>query len=226
MQLTLAHRLVGDATVVTCRGRLTDGAETLALQRALEDLLPRTRHVVLHLGDIDYIDSAGLGLLARYLSRAQRSYGSLSICAVSSRIDEVLRITKLKAVFLPYANETDAITHAHRGDTGLEAPDRPTVLCVDASTDVSAYLRELLRAAGYRVLTAQNLPDALILLVATTPAVVVMSAQLRAARGTRTAEEFHRVAASRTVIELPPGFSGHEAGEAADAVLRAVRAAP
>src|SRR5205807_4644271 len=157
------------------------------------ELIPRTRHVVLHLGGVDYIDSGGLGLLVRYLIRAQRSSGSLSVCAVSPKIDEVLRITKLKTVFAPYETEGAAITEAHRGDDASLAGS--TVLCVDQSTDVGAYLRELLKAAGYRVLTAHNLPDALILLIATRPAVVVVSEELHAIRSTHTAEEFHRIAA-------------------------------
>ena len=146
------------------------------------------------------------------------------MCAVSPKIDEVLRITRLNERFLPYDTEAAAITGVHRADPVQDAgADKTTVLCVDASTDVGAYLRELLKAAGYRVLTANNLPDAL------------MSSDRdtaecgRGGRGTgrrarpRTSEEFHRLAAARAVV-LPQGFSGREAGEAADVVLRAVGA--
>jgi len=225
MQLSLDHRLVGDATVVTCRGRLTMGDESAALQQSLDALIPRTRHVVLHLGAVEFIDSAGLGLLVRYLMRAQRSAATLSVCAVSAKIDEVLRITKLKTVFPPYETETVAITELHRRDTTHDDAVKTTVLCVDSSSDVTAYIRELLKAAGYRALTALNLPDALVLLVATRPAVVVVSAELNGVRGTRAAEEFQRLAATRSLVLLPTGFSAHDAGDAAAEVLSAVRAA-
>jgi anti-sigma B factor antagonist len=223
VQLSLDHRRVGDATVVTCRGRLIAGAETAALQQSLEALIPLNRHLVLHLGDVDFIDSGGLGLLVRYLLRAQRSSSSLSVCAVSPKIDEVLRVTRLKTVFPPYITEAAAITDAHRADAA--SGESATVLCVDASTDVGTYLRELLKAAGYRVLTAHNLPDALVLLIATKPKVIVVSAELHAARSTRTAEQFHQMAARRALITLPNGFSGHDAGDAAHEVLRAIEAA-
>jgi len=225
VQLTLADRRVGDATVITCRGRIVAGNEASALQQTLDTLLPRNRHLVLHLGEVDFIDSSGLGLLVRYLVRAKHGTGMLSVCAVSPKIEEVLRITKLRTVFPPYESEAAAIADAHRRVASLEAgADGTTVLCVDGSADVSTYLRELLRASGYRVLSAHNLPDALILLVATQPQVVLLSAELHAARGTRSADEFHRLAAMRAVVALPPGFSGHDAGEASDEVLRAVRA--
>ena len=224
MLLSLDHRPVGDATVITCRGRLIAGSEAAALQQLLDTLMPRTRHLVLHLGDIDFIDSGGLGLLVRYLVRAQRSSTTLTVCAVSPKIDEVLRVTKLKSVFPPYESEAAALAHIHRQDTDVDALE-PTILCVDASSDITAYIRELLKASGYRVLTSVNLPDALILLVATTPAVVIVSAELHAATGTRSAEEFHRLAGQRALVVLPAGFSAHDAGEAASEVLSAVRAA-
>ena len=223
MQLTLADRRVGDATVLTCRGRIIAGKEVAALQYALDSLSSRTRHLVLHLGEVDFLDSSGLGLLVRYLVRAKRATTTLAVCAVSPKIDEVLRVTKLRSVFPTYESEAEAIADAHRSEARLETDaGAPTVLCVDPSADVSTYLRELLKVAGYRVLSAHNLPDALILLVASKPAVVVLSDELHAVRGTRTAEEFHRLAGMRAVVTLQPGFSASDPGEASQHVLHAV----
>jgi hypothetical protein len=87
---------------------------------------------------------------------------------------------------------------------------------------VLTYLRELLKESGYRTLTAANVPDALILLKATHPRIVVIGAELRAVE-TRAVEEFNRIAKSGPVVELPPGFSGQDAGEAAQLVLQALR---
>jgi PleD family two-component response regulator len=172
---------------------------------------------------VDFLDSSGLGLLVRYLVRAKRATTILTVCAVSPKIDEVLRVTKLRSVFPTYESEAEAIADAHRSEAMPETgAGAPTVLCVDASADVSTYLRELLRVAGYRVLSAHNLPDALILLVASKPAVVVLSDELRTVRGTRTAEEFHRLANTRAVITLPPWFSASDPGKAAQDILHAV----
>ena len=96
------------------------------------------------------------------------------------------------------------------------------VLCVDESPDVLTYLRELLKEAGYRTLTAANIPDALMLLKATRPKIVVIGAELRTA-GTQAYEEFKNVASAGTVVELPAGFSRQDAGEAAQQVLQALR---
>lgn len=179
--------------------------------------------MLLHLGAVEFIDSGGLGLIARYLTRPREGLGSLRVCAVSPKIDDVLRITRLKSVFQPYATEADSIVDLHRGAHGFDAFDNPDVLCVDESPDVLSYLRELLKEAGYRTLTAANVADALILLKATHPKMVVIGAELRANSGSSAAQEFHTMANARAVVELPPGFSGQDAGEAAQQVLQALR---
>ena len=222
MSLTLQSRCVGDVTVVTCSGRIVAGEESKALQVCLDRLLPETPHVLLHLGGVDFIDSGGLGLIARYLTRPQDRRGTLKVCAVSPKIDDVLRITRLKSVFQPYATEADSITDLHRNSQSVDPFDNPDVLCVDESPDVLTYLRELLTEAGYRTLTAANVPDALILLKATHPRIVVIGAELRT-EGTQAAEELKNIASAGKVVELPAGFSAQDAGEAAQQVLQALR---
>ena len=210
-------------TVITCSGRIVAGEESKSLQVCLDRLLPETPHVLLHLGAVDFIDSGGLGLIARYLTRPQDRRGTLKVCAVSPKIDDVLRITRLRSVFQPYATEADSIADLHRGNQGIDAAfDNPDVLCVDESPDVLTYLRELLKKAGYRTLTAANLPDALILLKATRPRIVVIGAEFRTA-GTQASEEFKNIASAGKVVELPVGFSAQDAGEAAQQVLQALR---
>jgi len=65
MFLSLNHRHVGDAVVVSCSGRITAGAESDALQQYLDGLAHRSPHIVLHLGGVEFIDSGGFGLLVR-----------------------------------------------------------------------------------------------------------------------------------------------------------------
>jgi anti-sigma B factor antagonist len=225
VSLSLQHRGVGEVTVVTCAGRLVAGEEAEAFQAYLDKLTPMNPRIVLHLGGVEFIDSAGLGLLVRYFTRARNAQGALSVCAASPKVSEVLKITRLHAVFEPYGTEADAIADAH-GPGRRPDPSfvKPNILCVDGSPDVLAYLREVLKEAGYAALTAGNLPDALILLTATRPAVVVISAQLRAATGIGCAEEFHRLANARSIVELPSDFGGLDAGAAAEHVRTALRA--
>jgi anti-anti-sigma factor len=224
--LSLQTRRVGEITVVTCRGRIVDGAESTALHQHLNDLLPHQPYLVLNLGEVPFIDSRGLGLLVRILTRAQAAGGNLKLCAVHDHIAEVLRITRLKRILESHASEADAIFafYQHAKSAGASYRFDTDILCVERSPDVLAYIRELLRQAGYGVLTANNLPDALTLLQAAGPKVVVIGAELRAAHDTRSAERFNRLADARSVVELPAEFPSHDAGEAGHRLLDMVRA--
>lgn len=211
-------------TIVTCSGRLVAGAESEALLAQIDELLPLNPRILLHLGGIDYIDSAGLGLLVRCLTRVQNASGQLSLCALSPKVSDVLRVTKLDGPLRPYITEADAIALAH-DETDEEDASGPLILCADTSFDVLAYLRGLLRESGHRVVTTQNLYDGLILLKTMRPSVVVIGEGLQALRGTSAADEFHRLVPARGLVVLPASFSSDDAAEAAHRLLREIRAA-
>lgn len=224
MPLSFHSRLVGDITVLECSGRIVEGAESAVLQQHLDDLLAMNLHVLLHLGGIDFIDSSGIGLLVRVLTGTQNAHGNLKICAVSPKLREVLRVTKLNTILESYEAEAEAIAGFYRRPTIQDRPFlAPNILCVEKSADVLAYVRELLRQAGYAVVTTGNLPDALILLTATRPKLVVIGAELRAMRDTHAAGTFNRLADALSVIELPANFSSDDAGEAGRQLLGQVQ---
>ena len=210
--------------VVTCSGQLVAGAESQALLALIDDLLLKNARILLHLGAIDYIDSGGLGLLVRCLTRVQNASGQLSLCALSPKVSEVLRITKLDGPLRSYVAEADAIALAHDDHAREDGATGPLILCADTSYDVLAYLGGLLKGAGHRVVTTQNLFDGLILLKAMRPSVVVIGEELQAMRGTRAIDEFHRLVQQRGLVVLPPSFSSHDAAEAGSRLLQEIRA--
>jgi anti-sigma B factor antagonist len=222
--LALANRFLDGVVVVSCAGRIVEGGETTALQKHVTDLAAENPHVVLDLGGVEFVDSSGIGLLVRLLTRMRNTGGNLAICAASPRIREVLSVTRLYGILTPHESDTDAIADVFRYRAGpLGSAARAAILCVDGSPDVLAYLRELLQSAGYSVASAGNLPDALTLLIATEPKAIVISRDLRSSRGTRAAHAFNGRADALAVIELPPDFSTDDAGHAGARLLAEVQ---
>jgi anti-sigma B factor antagonist len=222
---SLESRSVGDITVVTCRGRIVEGDESAALKQRFAQLPPYP-YFVLDLSGVDFVDSAGLGLLVRLLMRIQAANGQMTLCAVPARIREVLRLTHLEKIFVTHETEAAAIEAFYQRPKTADPLYRvkADILCVEASDDVLAYVRQLLGQAGYGVITASHLPDALTLLKAVRPKMVVIGAALHAMRGTLAADTFSQLASTLSVVVLPPGFSSHDAGEAAQDLLDRVRA--
>jgi anti-sigma B factor antagonist len=227
MLLTYESRHVGDIAVVTCRGSIAEGKELAALQRYAGDLLRETAYIVADLGAVDFIDSDGVGLLVRLHTKARSAGGDLKLCALPARIAEVLRMTHLITIFGTYSTQAEAIAACYEAAPSSQplVTLKTNVLCVDGSPDVLAYVRELLKGAGYGVLTVTNIADAVVLSTATRPKLVVISAALRSTSAAQVFTNSGGGARGPAVIELPPEFSRHEAGHAAQDLLERVRSA-
>ena len=143
--LSLNTREVGKVTIVRCSGRIASG-ETDVLHLHINDLLRDRSDIALHLGEVAFIDSSGLGMLVRLLTSTRPHGGDLKLCQLPEIIHKVLKMTSLITLFDTFESEEDAILSFYRRQA---APARTpqsglTVLCVDQSADVLAYLRELL----------------------------------------------------------------------------------
>jgi hypothetical protein len=181
--------------------------------------------IVLDLGGVDFIDSSGLGLLVRFMTRTRVAKGHLKLCSVPAKIVDILRVTRLNTIFESYETEGAAIA-ACRLPATTDGPYRfsTDVLHVDASPDLQHYVREVLAQAGYEVVATSNLHDALILLQATRPKAVVISADLRALTKTDASEAFNSLVNADTVIELPADFWRGDAGAAGGHLIDQVKA--
>jgi anti-sigma B factor antagonist len=224
MALSLDTRGVGEVTIVRCSGRIVAGETAESLRRHIATLLLDRRDIVLHLGAVDFIDSSGLGTLVRLLTSIRRARGDLKLCHVPQNLDKVLKLTKLISLFDTLSSEEDAVSAFYKrtGSPGRSPVAGPSVMCVDTSADVLAYLRELLRGAGYNVMTSSNLHDSLILIRATSPSLIVIGPNLSASPGTEQA--FAGACAALPVLKLGSEFSTLEAGRAGSEVLEQIRA--
>ena len=224
MSLSIASRSVGDITVLTCTGRIVEGDEATTLESYVRKLLPMQRYIVVDAGGVTFVDSCGLGLLLRLRTIARTAAGDLKLCAVNHHVGEVLRVTKLAGVLPPYPSELEAITAFY---TPVEADDPWTrlevdVICVHSSLDVLVYARELLKQAGYGVVTASNVSDARVLLRATSPRVLVIDSDSRARLAALTGED---PSAHLAVVGWLADFSTEDPGDAAHQLLSEVNRA-
>jgi anti-anti-sigma factor len=220
--LSLNTREVGDVTIVRCSGRIVTG-ETDVLHKHVRELLLDRSDIVLQLGEIVFIDSSGLGMLVRLLTSTRSARGDLKLCQVPEGVRKVLKMTNLITLFDTHESEEEAVQAFYRRQTARArpAPAGLTVLCVDQSADVLAYLREVLGSAGYKVLTNNNVRDSLILLRATRPSLAILGPNLKAAPGTEQA--FRTACTACPVLELGDEFSALEASQATADLLEKIR---
>jgi anti-sigma B factor antagonist len=224
LHLSLDTRKVGRVTIVRCNGRIVAGSESESLRAHVAWLLRDRRAIVLHLGEVGFIDSSGLGTMVRTLTSTRQAHGDLKLCNVPEHVRKVLELSHLTKLFDSHESEENAVAAFYRPGASAEAPVPAgrSVLCLDDKADVLAYLREVLRSAGYDVHTSNRLGDALILMRVTRFDLVVVGPDMSASAATRPA--FQSACASLPLIELGPEFSTCEAGEACAGLLAKIEA--
>ena len=110
MALTIASRVVDGVVVLDLSGRITLGEGSVQLRDAIRDLIGKgKKHILLDLGDVNYIDSSGLGELVSAYTTARNQGAALKLLKLTKKVHDLLQLTKLYTVFDIYDDEASAI---------------------------------------------------------------------------------------------------------------------
>jgi anti-sigma B factor antagonist len=105
-----AVRQVGDVTVLDISGRITLGEGNVALREIVRDVLEKgSKKILLNLGEVQYVDSSGLGELVGTCKTVRGHGGELKLVNLSQRVHELFQMTKLSSVFCIEEDEATAI---------------------------------------------------------------------------------------------------------------------
>jgi anti-sigma B factor antagonist len=110
MQMTASIREAGGVTIVDISGRIVLGEESAALRDLVCDLLGKgQKKILFNLGDVSYIDSAGLGHLVSAFTSVRKQGGELKLLNLTNKVHDVMQITRLYTVFDIMDNESEAV---------------------------------------------------------------------------------------------------------------------
>jgi len=103
-------RQVADVSIVDLSGRITLGDGTKSLRESVQGLLGEgKKRILLNLGDVASIDSAGIGELVAALLSVRNRGGELKLLKLTRKVHDAVQITKLYTVFEISDDETAAI---------------------------------------------------------------------------------------------------------------------
>ncbi len=106
---TVNIRHAGPISLLEVTGRLTS-FETGALRDSISRLLKEGRkNLVLNLSGLQYLDSSGIGELARMYVSVVKGDGQMKVVGLSPKIEEILKVTHLYQVFPEFPSEEAAL---------------------------------------------------------------------------------------------------------------------
>lgn len=119
--MDLRSRRLADTIVLSPAGRIDHAtAEPFreALLAGLGTCAPGKDHVVLDLGGVEYVASAGLRALMLAAKQVKTQGGTLVVAALQPVVREVFEISKFTLLFKTYASVRDALAAISPGALG------------------------------------------------------------------------------------------------------------
>jgi anti-sigma B factor antagonist len=108
--LTIASREVDGVVVLDLNGRITLGEGSVQLRDAIRGLIGQgKKNVLLNMGEVNYIDSSGLGELVSAYTTAKNQQAEVKLLKLTRKVHDLLQLTKLYTVFDIKDDEASAI---------------------------------------------------------------------------------------------------------------------
>jgi anti-sigma B factor antagonist len=98
--MTTITRQVRGVTIIDISGRIVLGEESAALRQLVCDQLSAGhKNILFNLGDVNYIDSSGLGNLVGAFTSVRKQGGELKLLNLTNKVHDLMQITRLYTVF-------------------------------------------------------------------------------------------------------------------------------
>jgi anti-sigma B factor antagonist len=103
-------KIEGDIHVVALKGRLTLGSRLSLLEAEINTLADNgARKIILDLQNVEYADSASLGVLLHATSAVRAKGGTLLLAAPNDRLQDLFRLTNTTALLPSYPTRAECI---------------------------------------------------------------------------------------------------------------------
>lgn len=108
MEITVTEQ--GKVSLLVLKGKL-DLASAAELKESVKALLEREKNLIhLNLGDVDFINSSGLGALVSLMKEIRMHRGRLTLSDLAPYVNEIFEITQLSHVFEIYEGAEEAVS--------------------------------------------------------------------------------------------------------------------
>lgn len=98
--------------ILDLHGEINALAEQVLMSAYEEANTPGTRAIILNFGELEYMNSSGIGLIVTLLIRVNRQKQRLLSYGLSEHYRHIFELTRLSDAIITYTNEDEAIKAA------------------------------------------------------------------------------------------------------------------
>lgn len=108
--MKITNREANGITIIEPKGKVTIGEGDILLRDEITKLLAGDKkRLVLDLGEVSYMDSAGVGELVSVYTSVKNRGGELKLANLTKKIKDLLSITQLLTIFDAYDSVDEAL---------------------------------------------------------------------------------------------------------------------
>lgn len=204
------------------------GEEAGVLDASISRGLREFKRFVVDVAAVTRVDSTGIGLLVRFLSHTRNRAGDLRLSSAPPFLNDLLKATRLNTIFRLYDSEEQAILSflkepvVSRREASAAGP---SVLFVDRSVDLCAFVRALLTGHGYETVTTCVTYDAKLLLTAARFDYLVLGPDTAQSSSEKALEALKAAAQGSAILQLQSDFKYDDPERAGAELLRKMQTA-
>ncbi len=110
MPLKISSREAEGVTILDLDGKIILGEECNQFRERIKQLLAANKKkILLNLGSVSFIDSAGVGTLVSAYTSSKAQDGQLKLVNLTKKFQETLQVTRLLTVFETFSDEPAAL---------------------------------------------------------------------------------------------------------------------
>ena len=108
--MKIDERTAGNVKILDVSGQIKFTQGDQMLKDKIHSVVHQgSTKILLNLGGVDYVDSAGVGELVGAYTTVAKAGGTLKLINVTRKLHDLLSITKLLTVFETFDNEQEAV---------------------------------------------------------------------------------------------------------------------
>jgi anti-sigma B factor antagonist len=99
----------GNVTILELPGRSLDASNAATFKEAMLNVIQPEARLIIDMGNIDFVDSTGLGALVSCLRKARGEQAEIKLCRLNKQVRSLFELVRMHRVFEIFDSVEDTL---------------------------------------------------------------------------------------------------------------------